>query len=468
MGRVAESTFIQQLEEMSGQAIRCCYHCHKCTAGCPAAFAMKYGPDGILRLLEFGQWERALTSRDIWLCLGCEMCGAHCPNEIDVGQVMIALREIAAERGYRREDCEQLREVIVQRASEGEHGERATDRPGPIAGEIEVDDRLCVGIQRLNQLEHTIATSHNVSGDNNDDRLIWSQNLAEVPEGLDGKPGVEIAYFVGCVGAFFPRSYRVPQSLVRILQETGADFTTLGGQEWCCGYPLLALGDIERARDLARHNIRRVAELGVARLVSTCPSCYHMWKHIYPDLVEEEADGWLLKDLEILHATELLAEIVEDARVPLGRLQVRVTYHDPCDLGRKSGVYEAPRQVLRSIPGLSLVEMNGSAQISECCGGGGNLESFDPDVMSDVASHRIDRACEAGVDMLISACQQCERTLMAAVRRHPEARRARMRVMDVTELVCQAVDAADAPKTPSDAESRRRITDSPERRCRRR
>ena len=121
-------------------------------------------------------------------------------------------------------------------------------------------------------------------------------------------------------------------------------------------------------------------------------------------------------------------------------LTLKVTYHDPCDLGRKSGVYDAPRQVLRNLPGLSLVEMSSSGPISECCGGGGNLASFDPDVVSDVALRRIGRACEVEAQALISACQQCERTLTDAVRRHPEARRARMRVMDVTELVCLAMD----------------------------
>ncbi|MGD2179341.1 MAG: (Fe-S)-binding protein [Anaerolineae bacterium] len=430
MASGANATLIEQLEEISGQAVR----------GCPAAFAMEYGPDGILRLLELGEWERAFTSRDIWLCLGCEMCGAHCPNEIDISHVTIGLREMAGEHGYRREDCDQLREFLTREVSE--QGVGAAGGVRLMAPQVAVDDRLCVGVQRLNQLGQTLSTSYNVSGDNNEDRLIWSQNLAEIPEGLSGRHGAEIAYFVGCVGAFFPRSYRVPQSLVRILQAAEADFTTLGGEEWCCGYPLLALGEAERARDLARHNVAQAVELGVARIVSTCPSCYHMWKHIYPDLLEEEAEGRGLMELEVMHATELLAELVDEGKVPMGELGLQVTYHDPCDLGRKGGVYEAPRQVLRGIPGVSLVEMSGCGQISECCGGGGNLESFDPDVVSDVALHRIDRAVEAEADMLISACQQCERTLMAAVRRHSQARRARMRVMDVTELVWQAVQQA--------------------------
>jgi len=391
---------------------------------------MEYGPDRILRLIQFGQRERLLASRDIWLCLECEMCGAFCPNEIDIGEVMIALKEMSEEIGYRVEDCQQLRELLA---------DYLVQRP-----EAVIDDRLCAGIQRLNHLSQTITTEHNISGDDNTNRLIWSQNLERIPPGLEGKQGAEIVYFVGCVASFFPRSYRVPQSLTSILDTSGVDFTTLGGQEWCCGYPLLSMGRLEQAKTLIQHNVAQVKELGASRVVFACPSCYHMWKFVYPEVLGEEIG------LEVLHATELLEELIEQGAIELGEMDLRVTYHDPCDLGRKSHVFEPPRHVLQSIPGLTFVEMSSSGQISECCGGGGNLESFDPDVVSEVSLHRVDRACEAvspqgergGV--IVSACQQCERTLTAAVRRHEEARRARMRVMDVTELVWKAMQKAES------------------------
>ncbi|RLC85955.1 MAG: hypothetical protein DRI79_10700 [Chloroflexi bacterium] len=414
-----ETSFLERVNTLSGQTIQLCYHCHKCTAGCPATFAMEYGPDRILRLIQFGQRERLLTSRDIWLCLECEMCGAHCPNEIDIGEVMIALKEIAEEAGYRAEDCQQLRELLA---------DYLLQRP-----ETVIDDRLCTGITRLNRLSQTIATTHNISGDDNSNRLIWSQNLERIPPGLDRKPGAEIVYFVGCVASLFPRSYRVPQSLTSILDVSGVDFTTLGGQEWCCGYPLLSMGRLEQAETLIQHNVAQVKELGVSRVVMTCPSCYHMWKFVYPEVLGEDIG------LEVLHATELLDELIRQGAIELGEIDLRVTYHDPCDLGRKSGVFDAPRRVLQSIPGLTFVEMSSSGRISECCGGGGNLESFDPDVVSEVSLRRVDRACEVEAQVITSACQQCERTLTAAVRKHNEARRARMRVMDVAELVWKAI-----------------------------
>ena len=417
---MTEISFVDQVNSLSGQTVQLCYHCHKCTAGCPTAFAMEYGPDRILRLIQFGQRERLLSSRDAWLCLGCEMCGAFCPNDIDIYEVMIALKEISEGAGYRVEDCQELRELLA---------DYLLQRP-----ETVIDDRLCEGIGRLNHLSQTITTAHNISGDDNSSRLIWSENLEHIPPGLDGKQGAEIVYFVGCVASLFPRSYRVPQAMSSILDASGADFTTLGGQEWCCGYPLLLMGRLERARTLIQHNVAQVKELGASRVMFACPSCYHMWKFIYPKVLGGEIG------LEVLHATELLEELIAQGAIQFGEMDLRVTYHDPCDLGRKSNVFEPPRRVLQSIPGLTFVEMSSSGQISECCGGGGNLESFDPDVGSEVALQRIDRACEIEAQVLVSACQQCERTLTAAVRRHEGARRARMRVMDVAELVWKALE----------------------------
>jgi Fe-S oxidoreductase len=166
-----------------------------------------------------------------------------------------------------------------------------------------------------------------------------------------------------------------------------------------------------------------------------------MWKLVYPDVLGEEAAS--LTGLEVLHSTELLSELIAQGAIEMGELDLRVTYHDPCDLGRKSGVFEPPRQVLRSIPGVTFIEMSSSGQISECCGGGGNLESFEPEVLFEVSRRRIDRACEVEAQAIVSACQQCERTLTSAVRRHEGARKARVRVMDVTELVWQAMEKAE-------------------------
>jgi len=281
----------------------------------------------------------------------------------------------------------------------------------------------------LSELDARIAQYRNISAEENEGRLIWAANLPQPPSGL-GKEVAEVAYFVGCVGSFFPRSYKIPQSLVQIFDRLGVDYALLGGTEWCCGYPLFINGEVERARELIEHNVAAVKAMGAKKVVTTCPSCFHFWKHAYPAALGVEELG-----LEVQHATEFLADLLETGQVPLREIAETVTYHDPCDLGRKSGVFEAPRRILRAIPGLRLIEMAENRQGSHCCGGGGNLESFAPEVSQSISRRRIRQAAEVGAETLVSACQQCERTLSNAAR----AERLRMKVKDVVEVVLEAL-----------------------------
>lgn len=287
--------------------------------------------------------------------------------------------------------------------------------------------------EALSDLDARIARYRNISAEANDGRLIWADNLPTPPTGL-GKEQAEVAYFVGCVSSFFPRSYKVPQSFVQILDLAGVDYALLGGTEWCCGYPMFIDGELERARDLIRHNVKAVRAMGVKKVVTTCPSCFHFWKHSYPAaLGVEEMDDL---GLEVQHATEFLADLLETGNLKLRKLRENVTYHDPCDLGRKGGVTEAPRRVLAKIPGLRLVEMAENRDSSHCCGGGGNLETFAPEMSKAVARNRIQQAADVRAGTLVSACQQCERTLANAAR----AERLRIRVKDITELVLEAME----------------------------
>lgn len=396
-----DTLFARRIQEQSGENIWRCYYCQKCTAGCPTAQAMSFQPAQVLKMVQLGLKDALLRDASIWRCLGCDTCGARCPNEIDVGKVLEALR------------CFVWKEVYPVR-------ER-------------IPDEALRGIEALRRLGETVEETHNITGDDNSLRLIWSQNLEKVPEGLERKRGAEVVYFVGCVSSLFPRSYRIPQTFVEILDAAGVDFTTLGGEEWCCGFPLYTAGMIEEAEALIRHNVAAVRDIGARKVVFTCPSCYLFWHEVYPRVVGEEMG------FAVVHATELLNELIEKGRLEFGEFSQVVTYHDPCDLGRKSGVFDPPRSVLQAIPGLTLVEMAASRENALCCGGGGNLETFDPDLMAEVAARRIRQACDTGASILVSACPQCERTLSAAVRRDERARRARLRVMDVVEVAWQAM-----------------------------
>lgn len=283
--------------------------------------------------------------------------------------------------------------------------------------------------ETLNRLRDTVTSAHNISGDSNETRAIWSENLQTKPSGLIGKRNAETVYFIGCVGAMFPAAYGIPQSLSQTLAKADVDFTTLGGEEWCCGFPLLLAGMRDAALDLMRHNVETVRAIGAKRLVASCPSCYHTWHSDYPRLIGEPLG------FDVVHSTQVLADLIERKKIPLGPLSQKLTYHDPCDLGRTSGIFDEPRYVLGQIPDVTFAEMSEHRERSLCCGGGGDLEMAEASLSAAVAKRRVGQAQATGAQVIVSACQQCKRTLSGAVRKE----KARLKVLDITELVWNSI-----------------------------
>ena len=382
-----------------------CIRCGLCLATCPTYRLTLNETDSprarvaILRAMREGLIERPTdhTAAQYFRCLLCGACTFACPSGVTVDRILELTRGEMAELGL---------------------------LPQPLVA-----------------LNRRVAEHHNISGEPNESRLMWAENLPEPPSGLD-KERAEVVYFVGCVSALFPRSYRVAQSFVGILERAGVDYGLLGEQEWCCGYPMAINGELEEARETIRHNVEAVRAMGAKTVVTTCPSCFHFWKHTYPVALGEELG------FEVVHSTEFLADLLEEGRLPLREdlPEQVVTYHDPCDLGRKGEVFDAPRRILAAIPGVTLVEMEENREGAHCCGGGGNLESFNPEMSRAIAARRIHQAAETGARMVLSACQQCERTLFNAAR----AERVRVRVKDITEIVLDALATSDEQPAAGD------------------
>ncbi|NLE45780.1 MAG: (Fe-S)-binding protein [Chloroflexi bacterium] len=384
-----DSEFIKEVEP-AWETLATCIQCGTCSASCPANDAMDYSPRQVWEMMRLGMEDVILSSRTFWLCTQCYACQVRCPRGIDIAETM-----------------RHLREWVVN--SDGEI---------PAA---------------LGQMRDAVTASHNILNEDNEHRLIWSDNLEPLPEQLQQvqKKSAEVLFYTGCVSSFYPQTYSIPQALVQILEKAGVSYTTMGGEEWCCGYPLYGGGMKDRVADLARHNVARAQELAPQMLVATCPSCYHTWDHIYPEFVDTTQLGF-----ELLHASQLLARLIEEGRIEFtAEVPWVVTYHDPCDLGRKTGVYDAPRQVIRSVPGVELVEMASCRENSMCCGGGGDVAMTDSTVTEGIAARRLAQAADTGAQAIISSCQQCKRTLQQAAR----ATRTRVRVLDITELVWQAM-----------------------------
>ena len=328
----------------------------------------------------------ASLSKAVYDCTLCARCAEVCPVGIDTRSLWLVTREEMVDRGRYPEAFDTLREMVT--------------------------------------------TNHNISGDNNDGRLIWSENLEEIPQGVSGKDRAEIVYFVGCTPSFYPQTYGIPQAAVTVMEKAGLDYTVLGREEQCCGYPLIIAGMGDAVTELVKHNVEAVRAMGARRLVAGCPSCYHTWLHQYPQIIGQPLG------FEVLHMTQLLEELLAQDRLRLGEFSRSVTYHDPCDLGRNSGIYEAPRNVIRSVPGVTLVEMEENRQYALCCGGGGDVAMCNQELVEAVARRRLQQALDTEAQVLVSACQQCKRTLMTAARQE----KVRMQVLDVVELIARVTE----------------------------
>lgn len=364
-----------------------CFQCGTCSASCPAVDLMDYTPRMLWEMVRLGLRDQLVESRTFWLCTQCYACTARCPRGIMTSETMRNLREWAVAQGY-----------AVPPA--------------------------------ILQMREAVEKTHNILNEDNAMRLIWSQNVEPALPQLGGRPaeGVEVLFFTGCVSAMYPMAYSIPRSLVQVLEQVGVSYAAMGGEEWCCGYPLYTAGMMGDVRHLAEHNVAQAQSFQPQSLVATCPSCYHTWSHIYPELDASP-------DFQVQHATELLASLIEQGRIKMAELPWKVTYHDPCDLGRKSGVYDAPRKIIQSIPGMTLHEMVNNREDALCCGGGGDVAMAEADVTAHIAARRLEQAVATGAEAIISSCQQCKRTLQQAAR----AAKTRIRVLDVIELVWQAM-----------------------------
>jgi heterodisulfide reductase subunit D len=359
-----------------------CNKCGLCLAACPVCKELlleKYSPRGKIQLARYySQGDLALTDhyRDIFSkCLLCGACGVACPSGVDLQEVFLAMRE---------------------RITEGR------------------------GLHpRMEKLVRSLQEHHNISGEDNEERGDWREDLSKVPAHMYEKERAEVVYFVGCVASFFPMVQGIPRNLVRIMESADVDFAILGGQEWCCGFPLLGAGVPYEMEALRAHNLDRVKALGAESLVFSCPSCYRTWDEHYGT------------DLQLFHSTQFMEKLIREGALALKEMNRTVTYHDPCDLGRNGGVFDAPRRILESIPGLTLVELEKNRSLSVCCGGGGNLETADPGVSGRVAANKIEEIQKTGADTVVTSCQQCVRTIRSKARRE----KIDLEVLDITDLV---------------------------------
>jgi len=256
------------------------------------------------------------------------------------------------------------------------------------------------------------------------DRTTWL--TSNIKRDIASKKA-EYVYFVGCTSAY--RVNNIAMATIDILRKLGLDFTILNG-EWCCGSPMLRTGQWKFLKEMVQHNVDEIHKVEADKMITTCAGCYRTWKvdygKTYKDLIGLDFD------FDIVHTTQLLADLMRKGELrPVREFKKRVTYHDPCHLGRHAGVYEAPREVLRQIPGLELIEMPANRVEAWCCGAGGGFKSGFRDEALEIARMRIQEATETGADCLVSACPFCWTNFHDAMKVY----KPKIELYDVAEIV---------------------------------
>jgi Fe-S oxidoreductase len=347
---------VEEIKQAGGEAFKYCYQCGKCDVVCPWNRVRPFSIRKIVWQAALGLPEIELD--EIWRCTTCGRCPSQCPRGVEQIEVGVAIRRIAT-----------------------------------------TYDVFPSSVNAIRLAGSSLASDGNPLGEEREKREAWADGLALKPFA----EGMEVLFFVGCYYSYDPRLRKVALAIADLLKRAEVDFGILGSRESCCGESIRKTGNEEVFRSLARENIKTFIDYGVRRILVASPHCYHTFKKEYPEFMVH---------FEVEHISQFLARLIEEGRLELpqarnGTPPTRVTYHDPCYLGRHNGIYEEPREILRKLPGVELVEMPDTRANSLCCGGGGGriwAETPKEERFSDL---RVAQAMEAGAQVLATSCPYC-------------------------------------------------------------
>ena len=369
-----------------------CINCGACYSACPVISIDNgfVGPHAMLKA-----FLRVSDSRDsdhdehmteietLWDCTTCYMCVSQCPKELEPGHVARTLRGLLVEKGK-------------------------VPRTLGLA--------LTSAFRNKNPFEMVHA-----------DRLAWAEGLP-LKDGLT-EP-VDALYYVCCLASYDPRAQKLAQAMVTAMDAAGVSLGTLGSEEACCGSEMQRVGEMGLFEMMVEELTESLNKPQAQQIITASPHCFDVYSHSYPDL-----------NLNSEHYTQYVSRLIADGQLPLkGEIDKRVTYHDPCYLGIQNNIFDEPRSILQSIPGVELVEMDRSRKQSLCCGGGGGRMWYEGSASGGHLSHeRVREAVSTGAQVLATACPFCLNMLDDAVK--TLALEDQIEVKDIMELVVESIEA---------------------------
>jgi len=385
MGRHLKMT-LEGLDAIKKSDFRMCMQCGQCTGSCPISPKSKLNPRR--HVLETAYLVSPLTMRpalniyeksELWDCTTCSNCSYLCPREVKPMDVIIGLRSLLVEQGR---------------------------VPTTLGDAME-------GVYKYG----------NPWGLSRSKRSDWAQNL-KVKYASEGEK-VELLYFVGCAASYDSRAQEVARAVVKNLNALTVDFSILGNKENCCGNEIYSLGEKGLFKEIAENNLNLFDRYGINNIVTNCPHGFNAFKNRYG------------RELPVKHSVQYFAGLIDEGKLKFsGKIGKVVTYHDPCFLGRHNNIYEEPRKIIESIPGVRFVELNMSRGRSVCCeGGGGRMWHDIPG--ERLAEGRVREALDIGAEIIAVACPFCLLTFDDAIK--TTGNEEKIQVKDIMELVAEAI-----------------------------
>ncbi|MBW1659609.1 MAG: (Fe-S)-binding protein [Deltaproteobacteria bacterium] len=355
-----------------------CIQCGKCTGGCPVSIKSPLNIRRVIRESTVREDLHIFFDRlEIWDCTTCSTCAIRCPRGLRPVDAIIGLREMMVEEG-------RIEKTIIDA----------------------LDGAYKYG---------------NPWGRAKNKRAEWAQDL-EIPNALEMDPG-QVLYFVCCAASYDPRVQVVAKSLVTVLRAAEVSFGILGNKEVCCGSEIRRMGEVGLFEMLMEENMKNFTKIEPKTIVTTSPHCMNALKNEYEGL-----------ESEVLHYSQFVWRLIKEGKLSFNtEVPMKVTYHDPCYLGKQNGVFDEPREVLKSIPGIELIEFGRCRENSLCCeGGGGRMWMEGTGIGKRLSEVRVEDALEMGVEAIITACPFCLLTLEDAVK--TTGNEEKIKVIDLMEL----------------------------------
>lgn len=366
--------------EAGGEAFRLCYQCGTCTATCPWNRVKEFIVRRLIHQTQLGLVD--FEGEDIWNCSTCLACVKRCPRGVEITDVMRSLRRLVSEWGVGRMP-DSLRISMTSLASVGNPWLQPTGNRGNWAEEC--------GAPRFD--------------------------------------GTGLYYFACCALSFDARASRIARATTSVLNRLGEHYGILGEDERCCGESARKAGGEGLFENLASHNAALFSEFGVKQMLVSSPHCLDTFNKEYA------AFG---ANVQARHFVQYIAEKVRSGELKFtNEVAATVTYHDPCFLGRYNDIYDDPRDILKAIPGLKLVEMANTRADSLCCGGGGGHIWMEAKKGENLVDVRVEQALATKATMLVTACPYCILNFDGAVLTLPESQQ--IEVRDISELVAMAM-----------------------------